>query len=209
VSREGEWIAPEEAGLRLILLLPDGVGATALAGALRTVAAAAVVAHAPAGLGPACAAAGCALLGRDDVDAALAGGADGVLLSAAGRAREARLRLGEGRLLGVEAGHSRHAAILAGEAGADFVTFGATDGSGRLDLDRLSGLVGWWSGISVLPCAAAGPITAGTVPALAAVGADFLAVDAAVWQHPDGAEAALAAIAAAIDRLPPGARGRP
>jgi thiamine-phosphate pyrophosphorylase len=208
VSREGEWLLPEEAGLRLILLLPDAIAAEALAEALPIASPAAVVA-APPDLGrlrTRCAAAGCALLARDDVAAALAAGADGAQIAGAAGAREARLRLGERRLLGVEVGASRHAAMLAGEAGADFVTFRAADQSGRIQLDRLSALVAWWSGLSVLPCAAIGEITADAVPALAAAGADFLAVEPSVWQHPRGAAEILGEIAAAIARPPRGAR---
>lgn len=206
-----EWITPAEAGLGLILLLPEGVGGAALAAALHNLAVAAVVAPPSAlpGLRPACDAAACALLGRADVEAALAAGADGVYLAGPERARAARLRLGERRLLGVESLASRHTAMLAGEAGADFVAFRAVDRSGRIQLDRLRALIGWWSGISVLPCAAAGAITPAMVPALAAAGADFLAVEAGLWQHPEGAAMALGEIAAAVERPRPGARTLP
>jgi thiamine-phosphate pyrophosphorylase len=204
VSHADEWISPDEAGLRLILHVSDGVAVEALEQALRTAPIAAVVApvQALSRLRPVCAGAPCALLGEDDVEAVLMAGADGMLLAGPERARDARLRLGEGRLLGVDAGHSRHAAMLAGEAGADFLMFRATDRAGRADLRTLRAIVGWWSGISVLPCAAVAPITADAVAELWFAGADFLAVEPTIWQHAGDAATALAGVAEQIGCLP-------
>jgi thiamine-phosphate pyrophosphorylase len=208
VSRADEWIFPDEAGLRLILHVPGGIAPAALEDALRAAPVAAVVAPAPvlARLRPVCAGAPCALLTDDDVEPA-ATTADGVLLAEPEGTREARLCLGEERLLGVEVGHSRHAAMLAGEAGADFVVFRATDRAGRPDLQILCGIVRWWSGIAVLPCAAAAPAAPEAVAELWAAGADFLAVEPAIWQHREGAAAALSELAATMGRLPRRAPG--
>ena len=48
------------------------------------------------------------------------------------------------------------------------------------------------------PCVAIGGITAGTAEELARAGADFLAVSAGVWAHPDGPAAAVRAFNAAM-----------
>jgi thiamine-phosphate pyrophosphorylase len=45
----------------------------------------------------------------------------------------------------------------------------------------------------VVPCVAIGGITAANARILVDAGADFLAVSAGVWEHPDGAEAAVRA----------------
>ena len=54
-------------------------------------------------------------------------------------------------------------------------------------------LLHWWSEMMVVPCVAIGGITVANARALIEAGADFLAVSAGVWEHPDGAEAAVRA----------------
>ena len=84
-----------------------------------------------------------------------------------------RRSLGAERLIGASCGLSRHAAMVAGEAGADYVLFGSL--AARTG-DQVVELVAWWSELFVLPCAAAGPALARDgARALAARGADFLA----------------------------------
>ena len=94
----------------------------------------------------------------------------------------ARGALGPSRIVGVACGISRHAAIDAAEAGADYVSF--TDSAG---------LVQWWSETMTVPCVAAGDVTLENCATLVAAGADFLEVGAAVWTHPDSAAAAVRA----------------
>jgi len=85
----------------------------------------------------------------------------------------------------------------AGEAGADYVAFGSffptstKEVSHRPELSILS----WWSALFELPCVAIGGITADNGGPLVEAGADFLAVSAAVWQHPGGPAAGVAAFA--------------
>lgn len=171
MSRDDEWIEPEDAGLRLLLFLADDTGADTVAELLGQGGFAGVVAKGSAeriaSLLPICRAAPCALLALHDVVVGAA--ADGVHLAAADVA-QARRRLGDGALIGAEAHASRHEAMVAGEAGADYVTFRAGDRG------RLVELVGWWSEVSVLPCAAAGAITPDMVMPLARAGAGLLAV---------------------------------
>lgn len=171
MSRESEWIEPEEAGLRLLLFLDDGIGGQVLAESLAAGPFAGVVAKGSperlAALLPACRAVPCALLSLHDI--AAAAGVDGVHLAAA-EVGEARRRLGDAALIGAEAHASRHEAMVAGEAGADYVTFRTGD------RDRLVELVGWWNDVSVLPCVAAGAIFPDMVMPLARAGAGMLAV---------------------------------
>lgn len=169
MSRDSEWIEPEDVGLRLVLFLADDAGVEVLERHLAVGPFAGVVAKGSpariAALLPVCRAVPCALLALHDLDTA----ADGVHVAAA-EVAQARRRLGDGALVGAEAHASRHEAMVAGEAGADYVTFRAAD------RDRLVELVEWWSGISVLPCAAAGAIIPDMVEPLARAGAGLLAV---------------------------------
>ena len=113
---------------------------------------------------------------------------------------EARRLLGPDRIVGVTCGASRDRAISAAEAGADYVAFGAFFPSGtkaakhRADPEILR----WWSDIMTVPCVAIGGITPENCAPLVAAGADFLAVIAAVWNHPQGPDAAVKAFTKAI-----------
>jgi thiamine-phosphate pyrophosphorylase len=147
---------------------------------------------------------GAAFLMNDRPDLALATGCDGVHVGQQDASyAEARRLLGPGRIVGVTCHQSRHLAMEAAEAGADYVAFGAFFPSGtkeathRADLEILR----WWSEIMTVPSVAIGGITPQNCAPLVAAGADFLAVIAAVWNHPEGPARAvqdfLAAIAAA------------
>jgi thiamine-phosphate pyrophosphorylase len=136
-----------------------------------------------------CADHGIAFLLRDDVTAALEVGADGVHLgSGAADVASSREALGIERILGVSCGSSRDAAMVAGDAGADYVAFGNPD---RLAGQEVYDLLGWWSELFVLPCLAEVAITADDCGLLARAGADLVAAGGAVWSHPEGAAAAV------------------
>jgi len=132
-----------------------------------------------------CAAHDCAFIVNDDVALARRLGADGVHLGQGdGDVREAREALGREVQIGVTCHASRDLALAAGEAGADYVAFGAffpstTKASEhRPELDLLT----WWQTMIELPCVAIGGITPANCGPLVRAGADFLAVSAAVWQ---------------------------
>ena len=90
---------------------------------------------------------------------------------------------------------SRHLAIEAAEAGADYVAFGAffptttKEPKSRADIEILT----WWSEMMVVPQVAIGGITVENAKPLVEAGADFLAVSAGVWSHPQGPAAAVKA----------------
>jgi len=123
-------------------------------------------------------------------------GADGVHLGQGdGDPREARTILGAEAQIGVTCNDSRHLAMEAGEAGADYVAFGAFFPTTTKETVHHAEpvLLSWWSSVFELPCVAIGGITADNGGALVAAGADFLAVSSAVWGHPDGPGAGVAA----------------
>ena len=135
-----------------------------------------------------------AFIVNDSVSLARRLGADGVHLGQAdGDPREARARLGPAAQIGVTCHDSRHLAMEAGEAGADYVAFGAffptatKETSHRPDPSILS----WWSTLFELPCVAIGGITPANGRVLVEAGADFLAACGAVWGHPEGPAAAV------------------
>ncbi|RZV53171.1 MAG: thiamine phosphate synthase, partial [Sphingomonadaceae bacterium] len=102
--------------------------------------------------------------------------------------------LGPDHIVGVTCHASRHLAMEAGEAGADYVAFGAfydspTKPSGHRPEP---GILSWWSSLFELPCVAIGGITADNAAPLVRAGADFLAVSSAVWQSNDPQKAVAA-----------------
>jgi len=113
---------------------------------------------------------------------------------------EARRIVGEDRMVGVTCHDSRHLAMEAAEAGADYVAFGAffpTLPQGAptgADPESLSS----WPGTRSVPSVPIGGITAEKAAGLVTAGADFIAVSAGVWSHPDGPAAAVKALNAAI-----------
>lgn len=142
-----------------------------------------------------------AFIVNDDVSLAKRIGADGVHLGQGdGDPREARSALGPDAQIGVTCHDSRHMAMEAGEAGADYIAFGAFFPTTTKEVKHQAGieLLSWWTALSEIPCVAIGGITAENCAPLVKAGADFLAVSAAVWAHPEGAAAGVSALEAAI-----------
>ncbi|MBV9018316.1 MAG: thiamine phosphate synthase [Alphaproteobacteria bacterium] len=106
---------------------------------------------------------------------------------------EARRLLGPDRIVGVTCGDSRHRALVAAEAGADYVAFGAFFPSGTKAAKHRAqpDLLRDWSEMTVVPCVAIGGITQENCGPLVEAGADFLAVIGAIWSHPRGPRAAV------------------
>jgi thiamine-phosphate pyrophosphorylase len=144
-----------------------------------------------------------AFIVNDDMSLARRLGADGVHLGQGdGDPREARRMLGPEAQIGVTCHNSRHLAMEAAEAGADYVAFGAFFATATKQVEHVAdpALLGWWSTVSEVPCVAIGGITANNCKPLVAAGADFLAVSAGIWAHPDGAAAAVRGFAEAMAR---------
>jgi thiamine-phosphate pyrophosphorylase len=106
---------------------------------------------------------------------------------------EARRLLGPDRVVGVTCGDSRHRALVAAEAGADYVAFGAFFPSATKAAKHRAQpeLLRDWSDTTVVPCVAIGGITQANCGPMVEAGADFLAVIGAIWLHPRGPRAAV------------------
>lgn len=139
---------------------------------------------------------------NDDPDLAAQFGCDGVHVGQADiPAKEARRVIGDDKILGVTCHNSKHLAMLAGEAGADYVAFGAFFETQTKDTDSCAtaDILTFWQQFVEVPCVAIGGITPDNALPLAAAGADFIAVSSSVWQHAEGAAAAVAAFNAVFD----------
>jgi thiamine-phosphate pyrophosphorylase len=134
-----------------------------------------------------CAAHDVAFIVNDSVALAKRLKADGVHLGQDdGSPKEAREVLGREAQIGVTCHASRHFAMEAGEAGADYVAFGAfypstTKDKGPDAVVPQPEILRWWASLFEIPCVAIGGITPDNCAPLIAAGADFLAVSGAVW----------------------------
>ena len=107
---------------------------------------------------------------------------------------EARRLLGPERIVGVTCGDSRHRAVAAAEAGADYVAFGAFFPSmtkAGAKFRATPEVLRDWSETTVVPCCAIGGISQDNCAPLVEAGADFLAVIGAIWSYPRGPRAAV------------------
>lgn len=123
-------------------------------------------------------------IGQDDIDYATARGL-----------------LGDDKIIGVTCHNSKHLAFVAGEAGADYVAFGAFYATNTKPITHRADpdLLRWWQASMELPCVAIGGITPDNAPPIIDAGADFLAVSSGVWDHEQGATAAIRAFAACLN----------
>lgn len=126
----------------------------------------------------------------DHVALAQRHGLDGVHLSQGSRGvRHARKELGADAIVGAYCGASRHDGMNAGEAGADYVSFGpcgttalAHGEPAPLDLFQ------WWSEVIEVPVVAEGALDAALIRALWPL-ADFIAIGPEIWSASDPAQA--------------------
>tara|TARA_R110000787_G_scaffold83815_2_gene180086 strand:+ start:684 stop:1343 length:660 start_codon:yes stop_codon:yes gene_type:complete len=156
-------------------------------------------------LKPVAEARGVAVILNDRPDLAARSGCDGVHLGQGDASvAEARRLMGPDAMIGVTCHDSRELAMEAAEAGADYVAFGAffptttKATTHRPDPELLT----IWQETVEIPCVAIGGITAANAGGLARAGADFVAVSAAVWQHPQGPARAVEEITASLATNP-------
>ncbi|MCV6598640.1 MAG: thiamine phosphate synthase [Mangrovicoccus sp.] len=115
-------------------------------------------------------------------------GLDGVhFFDGARNIRDARKELGTDAIIGTYCADSRHEGMNAGEAGADYVSFGPVD-PGPLGSDDPvpAELFEWWSQMIELPVVAEGGLTDAHISALAPI-TDFFALGAEIWNSDDPA----------------------
>jgi len=125
---------------------------------------------------------------------AVRGGADGVHARAdPAVARHLRERLKDERIVGAGDIRSRHDAMEFGEAGVDYVMFGEPRPDGSLPpFEAVVERAAWWAEIFEIPCVAYAP-SHEAVPRLAGAGVEFVVLGNAVWSHPGGPAAGIAA----------------
>ncbi len=102
-------------------------------------------------------------------------------------------------IVGAAGARTRHEAMVIAETGIDYIFFG------RLDLDdrpeahpKTLTFSSWWAEVFETPCVAMGGDNLDSVTECAATGAEFVALSSAVWNHPDGPKAAVAAANATL-----------
>ena len=135
-----------------------------------------------------------ALILNDRPDLAAATGCDGVHVGQDdATVASARRIMGPGAMIGVTCHDSRHLAMEAAEAGADYVAFGAFfPTSTKAVLHRADPeILTIWQQTMEIPCVAIGGITIETAPTIVEAGADFIAVSAGVWSFSEGAAEAV------------------
>jgi thiamine-phosphate pyrophosphorylase len=140
---------------------------------------------------------GAALLLDGHLDIVARCGADGAHLAGIDQFRAAFAALKPDRIAGCGGLKTRHDAMLAGEAGADYVMFGEPDAAQRRPsfaaiLDRIA----WWAELFEVPCVGYAA-NAEEVAPLAATGADFVALGEWVFAQSAGQSGPVATIAGA------------
>lgn len=91
----------------------------------------------------------------------------------------------------------------AGEAGADYVAFGAfyETRTKQPKTQATADILSFWQEFVELPCVAIGGITPDNTAPLIEAGADFIAASGSVWQHAEGPAAAVEKFNAVFDSL--------
>lgn len=161
----------------------------------------AIVAAAVDALAPIAAARDVAVILNDRPDLAAKLGCDGVHVGQEDASyAEARKLMGPNGIVGVTCHDSRHLAMEAAEAGADYVAFGALFPTATKEAKTSCALevLTIWQETMQTPCVGIGGVTVATAREVAKAGADFVAVSAGVWSHGDGPAAAVAALNAEV-----------
>jgi thiamine-phosphate pyrophosphorylase len=129
--------------------------------------------------------AGAALVLDDQPQIVARSGADGAHITGVEALTAALPALRPDRIAGVGGLLSRHDAMVAGEAGADYVMFGEPDADGgRPTVEAIAERLAWWSELFEIPCVGFAQ-TQEDVGIMARAGADFIALGAFIWEDPN------------------------
>jgi thiamine-phosphate pyrophosphorylase len=192
-------IAPQAAA-GLSEILRDALNAAAIAAVLVPLAQedeASRLSHANA-LAPAVQVRGAAFLIEGQPHLAAPAGADGAHLDGFEALKAALPILKPDRIAGCGALKTRHDAMLAGEAGADYVMFGEPGASGsRPAFNAVTDRVAWWAELFEVPCVGFASSLDEVAP-LAAAGADFVALGEWVFSDRQRCGSAIADAATAL-----------
>jgi thiamine-phosphate pyrophosphorylase len=144
---------------------------------------------------------GAALLIDGRADLVARAGADGAHLTGIAAFTDALEALRPDRIAGCGGLATRHDAMVAAEAGADYVMFGEPDAAGvRPSFAAIAERVAWWAEVFEAPCVAYASSMEEIEP-LASAGADFLALGDWLWRAPERIAETLASVASLL-RLP-------
>jgi thiamine-phosphate pyrophosphorylase len=142
-------------------------------------------------LAPVIQSSGAAMLIEGNVELVARGGADGAHLPGVTPLQDALPTLKPDRIAGCGGLTTRHHAMSAGEAGADYVLFGEPDPNGqRPSVDAIAERLQWWAELFEPPCVGFAA-SLDEAEKFAAAGADFVLVGDFVWNDPRGPAAAL------------------
>ncbi len=136
-----------------------------------------------------------AFIMNDRPDLAKELGCDGVHVGQEDAAyRDARALVGDDSIVGVTCHTSRHLAMEAAEAGADYVAFGAFFESTTKERKHPADpeVLTWWQEVMTIPCVAIGGLTVDNCTAIVRAGADFVSVAGGVWNYATGPAQAVA-----------------
>ncbi len=149
-----------------------------------------------------------AFIMNDRPDLAAELGCDGVHVGQEDAAyADARRLVGDDAIVGVTCHASRHLAMTAADAGADYVAFGAFHESATKARSHAADpeILDCWQGVMTTQCVAIGGITVANCEALVTAGADFVAVAGGVWAYDAGPAQAVKDFNAVFERLETGA----
>jgi thiamine-phosphate pyrophosphorylase len=147
---------------------------------------------------------GAALLLGGHADLVARAGADGAHLTGMAAFTEAIEQLKPERIVGVGGLATRHDAMVAAEAGADYVMFGEPGAAGeRPSFEAIEERIAWWAEVFEVPCVGYAASIDEVAP-LVQAGADFVALGDWLWRDAKAVAATVIRAAGKL-RLPEGA----
>jgi thiamine-phosphate pyrophosphorylase len=147
---------------------------------------------------------GAALLLGGHADLVARAGADGAHLTGMAAFTEAIEQLKPERIVGVGGLATRHDAMVAAEAGADYVMFGEPGAAGeRPSFEAIKERIAWWAEVFEVPCVGYAASIDEVAP-LVQAGADFVALGDWLWRDAKAVAATVIRAAGKL-RLPEGA----
>ena len=131
--------------------------------------------------------------------------ADGYLIEDGIEAiKDAVARFSPHKIVGCGNIRARHKALEIGECNPDFMFFGAMDKDIRPEPHKKNLVMGeWWSKMVEIPCAVMGGNTIESAIDVAQCGAEFVVLSKAVFEHADGASAAVKKVNEFLDEFGP------